>query len=202
MDVAVVVGHDSVSQGARAVDGVREWTWNSPLANQVAHELERRGRKAAVFLRPTEGTYEQRMRKLAGAITASQARVAVELHFNANGGSRGSTIVLHWPGSERGRKLAEGMAPAAAAAIAPNRRHLTLAQARSWAHAEDLDGDGRVDPAGPPLYFLKLTRCPAVILESHFGDIASDHQVATAARDNGSLAAAVAASLDAFLRGA
>ena len=202
LDVAIVVGHDSTSQGARAVDGVREWTWTRPLATQVAVELERRGRRAGVLLRDTHGGYQAKMKRVAGAITAAGAQVAVELHFNANGGSgTGRTEVLYWPGSSRGQKLAALMADQVAECLGPKRRRQAVAQARSWAHAEDLDGDGRVDPAGPPLYFLQLTRCPAVIVESHFGDIDSDHTIATEARDDGRLAVAIATAIDSFLRG-
>ena len=195
MIAAIVVGHDANSQGAIATDGASEWRWNRPLALMVQAELQSLGRAASVHYRPQFGSYTDKMRQLVAEIPR-EARVAVELHFNSldTAGLTPEklprrTTVLHWPGSAEGERLAGHLAPEIARAIGgPSRRWTVRGQATSW--------------SGASLDFLKLTRCPAVIVEPHFGCTSDDHQAATRARDTGRLAEGIARGIHAFLGGA
>jgi N-acetylmuramoyl-L-alanine amidase len=191
LDVAIVVGHHRVVKGAVAVDGVAEFDWNLRLALQIPRELELLGRRGAVMFRPSNGLYSAQMKAVAEQVRAHGARCALELHFNSvelKPGVPGPqrTTVLYWPGSSRGARLAEIAAGEIGDAIGgPERTRAFRPQATSW--------------AGAPLYFLELTHCPAVILEPHFGCTAEDHEAATAARDDGRLAAAIARAVHRFL---
>jgi N-acetylmuramoyl-L-alanine amidase len=191
--VAIAIGHNEAAQGATAVDGVTEYVWNTPLAEQLRDELVKLGHDASVYLRASNRSYTDQMQRLTDAIDRDQADVAVELHFNSIAMKPGDpgpqrTTVLHWPGSYSGGKLARILADEIADVIGgPDRPRAARAQDKSW--------------AGLDLLFLKLTRCPAIICEPHFGCTPADHAAATRARDSGELAVAMARGIDAFLRG-
>jgi N-acetylmuramoyl-L-alanine amidase len=227
LDVAIAIGHSRDSQGAIAVDGVSEWSWNRTLGALLVASLTACGLSSTVFVRPTSGTYKARMSALTAAVNAAAPRVAIELHFNATmNRERAGSEVLHYPGSVGGLAVAEALLGRVSAAVAtkytaPLRcscdatgakcppqhagaktSHRVIAQARSWNSGGalvDVDGDGRPDPQGPPLYWLRDTACPAVILETHFGSNLIDHTNATRARDRGDLPRAIAEGLAAYL---
>lgn len=184
MDVAISVGHSKASPGAVAVDGIAEWHWHHPLANALAVELAGHNLEAEVFYRP-ELPYSLAMHDLVQRINRAAPRVVLELHFNAFPEAPGQatvtgTMALYWPTSEMGHQLARKLSAATAQAQGTIDRG-ARAQALSW--------------AGAPLYILQNTRAPSVILETHYGDAACDHQRATAARDSGATARALAAAL-------
>jgi N-acetylmuramoyl-L-alanine amidase len=104
--------------------------------------------------------------------------LVVSLHFNSMGDtSFAGCCVLHWPSSVRGNLAAAAISEAVAGAVG-NRNRGAIAQADSW--------------SGAPLYILKDTAAPAVIVESFFGSNPEDATKGGAARDSGALAAAIA----------
>jgi len=177
MKLAIVVGHRKSAQGATAVDGVQEWSWNRPLADQIAAGATALGHDVRVFYRPDRSGYSKAMGELVSEVNAYAPDLVLSLHFDSSTDTsfRGASA-LHWPGSKAGRMWAVQLS-AAVARAAGIRSRGAIAQVESW--------------AGSPLYILRDTVAPAVIIESHFGSNAADHVKATAARDSGDLARAI-----------
>lgn len=191
IDVILVPGHSASSPGAVSVTGISENAWNRPLVTELNARLNGAGVRSTILYRPPNLGYKTAMAALCNEINALAPKVAIEFHFNATAqhAATGSEA-LYYPTSDAGAALAELLASACARSILTKNRG-AIAQARSW-NAPTVASDGHAKgvgqtPQGPPLYFLQLTRCPAVIVESHFGDNAADHRAATLARDEGRL---------------
>jgi N-acetylmuramoyl-L-alanine amidase len=187
MRVAIVVGHSADSQGARAVNDDTEFVWCGDLAGRLLSQLNERGIEARVFNRPTRGRLSARFAALCAEVNAYGPDLVLSLHFNAMPPEHArltrGTEVLYWRTSGRGKAWARRIGPPVAEAIGTRWRGVVPREI-SW--------------AGVPLYILRDTRAPAVILETHFGSHAGepgqpgDHRLATEARDSGRLSAAIA----------
>jgi N-acetylmuramoyl-L-alanine amidase len=179
MRVAAVVGHDEQNQGAYSLTlDVAEWAFNVPLAAGIVQDLEGRGAVARIFERPAGVGYSTAMATLTSEINKWSPDLVVSLHFNSMGDTSFSgCCVLHWPSSVRGNLAAAAISEAVGAAVG-NRNRGAVAQADSW--------------SGAPLYILRDTSCPAVIVESFFGSNPDDATKGRKARDSGALAAAIA----------
>lgn len=191
MRVALVVGHARDAQGARAVDGVTEWVWNTTFATMIHDELAALGVTSKVFMRPT---VPNRMKVLTDQVNVWGPDLVLSLHFNSVGdpGPRGA-LAVYYPGSTAGQAWAKRLVRAIEPCIGHGYREGGFkAQARSWSRAKTLT-NGRIVPDGTPLYVLKLTRAPAVILEPHFGSNQIDHRRSTLVRPQ--MAAALAAEI-------
>lgn len=185
MRVAIVVGHRQSSQGATAYDGTQEWTWCAQAAAFLGEAAMVAGHEQRVFLRPDLPGYTSAMRELTRAVNDWAPDVVLALHFNAapasHKGQFHGTECLHWPGSEAGANVAWKVSAA-----------LSRAQG-----TRDRGGKGQsTSHAGAPLYVLRDTDAPAIIIEHHFGDHAGDHDRATAARNSGASARAIIAALE------
>lgn len=180
MKLAIVIGHSRRSQGAVAVSGVQEWRWNATLAGQIQALAIQAGIDAATFERRA-GPYNSTVPALARAINAWGADLVISLHFDSstNPAAHG-TSVLHWPGSKRSAGWAAALAASISRALGTRNRG-AIAQGQSW--------------SGAQLWILSDTRCPAVIIESHFGSNAADHTLANAGLQSGALAAAIVETL-------
>ena len=179
MRIAVVIGHDEQNQGAYSLTlDVAEWAFNTPLAAGIVQDLERRGAVARIFERPAGVGYSTAMSTLTAEVNQWSADLVVSLHFNSMGDtSFAGCCALHWPSSVRGNLAAAAISEAVSGAV-QNRNRGAIAQADSW--------------SGAPLYILRDTVCPAVIVESFFGSNPDDATKGGAARDSGALAAAIA----------
>ena len=179
MRIAVVVGHDERNQGAYSLTlDVREWAFNVPLAACVVQDLEARGAVARIFERPAGVGYSTAMATLTSEINTWAPDLVVSLHFNSMGDtSFAGCCALHWPSSVRGNLAAAAISEAVSGAVG-NRNRGAVAQADSW--------------SGAPLYILRDTAAPAVIVESFFGSNPDDATKGRKARDSGALAAAIA----------
>ncbi len=195
MRIAIVRGHSQDLQGAVNKAGSSEWVWSGVLGEQLAHKLHAHNTVAHVFERPTSGTYKQRMLELTHRVNAWRPDVVVSLHFNMspNGEPWEGSKALHWPSSRAGRMWAVQLSGAASRAIG-NRDRGAIGQAKSWARARQ-DESGQWLPDGEPLYILRDTVAPAVILEPYFGSSETDTRAATQARDSGALAQSLAVAL-------
>lgn len=85
--------------------------------------------------------------------------VAIEIHFNAARDADGKPVgrgceTLYYPGSVRGKELAETCQEAMSAVFEPDRGVK--------------EGWYRMNPDNGPDFFLAKTKCPAVILEPEF----------------------------------
>lgn len=99
------------------------------------------------------------LREKVGFINGLGCEAAVEIHFNSAVDRDGNRVgegseTLYYPGSARGRELAERLQSAIAPHFPPDRGVK--------------EGWYRMDPSKGPDYFLARTRCPAVILEPEF----------------------------------
>lgn len=185
-DVALVIGHTIDRPGAVAIDGLDEYRWGGQVveaARLACHDL---GLVALVVEKQAWGTYRARLRAATKQINASHAKFCVEVHFNAapagaNAARFRGVCALHWPSSVRGHALAQDVAHAVADATGLRLRYHdgAHAQARSWNGPAATDEAGRPVPGGPPLYILKWTTMPAIVLETHFGTSEKDHELAT-----------------------
>ncbi len=179
MRLAIVRGHRRSAQGAVAADGTTEWQWAGWLASRIMASAMEVGHVARVFERP-DRSYSLAMGELVGAVNAWRADLVLSLHFDAAPGGEpwSGTSALHWPGSRDGRTYAVQLSAACSRAIGIRDRG-ARARAVSW--------------SGAPLYILRDTDAPAVILETHFGR--TDHVRAMAALTSGRLAPAIVAAL-------
>lgn len=179
MRIAVVVGHDERNQGAYSLTlDVREWAFNVPLAAGVVQDLEARGAVARIFERPAGVGYSTAMATLTSEVNTWAPDLVVSLHFNSMADtSFAGCCVLHWPSSVRGNLAAAAISEAVSGAVG-NRNRGAVAQADSW--------------SGAPLYILRDTAAPAVIVESFFGSNPEDATKGRKARDSGALATAIA----------
>lgn len=185
--VAIVVGHTAERPGALAADGVGEWHWQRPLANQIAVQLADLDIDGTAYYRGPL-PYGLAMHDVVQRVNRADPDLVLSLHFNSapesHKGQMHGTMALYWPTSRTGKLAARALSSACAAAQGTRDRG-PRSQAVSW--------------AGSPLYILRDTRAPAVILETHYGDNAQDHQRASVARDNGSTAAAIAGAIGELL---
>lgn len=204
MLVAIVVGHSEDKQGAVAVDGVSEWSFHRETACALSNALwdvgHHRNRTYAsrIFYRPSSGTYSERMRELTAEINASGADLAVELHFNEAGaehrGEWSGTFCLCWPGSTRGELAAFYVSKGVELATGINALQLDgWPKEGAWPRRESF--------SGAPLYFLRLTAMPAVIVETHYGDNAEDHEKVKEAIKSGDLVRAIAEGIADWFEG-
>lgn len=87
MKLAIVVGHNSVSQGAvRSDTGVTEFVWNSDLAMMIEDEAEfMPDLQVQTFYRQPGGGYQREIERVYDEVDAWGADVSIELHFNSFG---------------------------------------------------------------------------------------------------------------------
>jgi len=108
MKLAIVVGHNEVSQGATRNDtGVTEYVYNSELASmmKIIADRQYRNMEVKVFHRQSGGGYSSEINRVYADVDMWGADASIELHFNSFGdssvsgtetlssGSRGSLIL-------------------------------------------------------------------------------------------------------------
>ena len=191
IDLAIVIGHNAARPGAWSETlQTSEYDWNKDEATLLVaaiHRLPGPAITMSVFERSSyAASYKLEMRQLTGAVNAARPRLIVSRHFNALNGKVHGCCALHYPGSARGALAAEVLSRAAATALG-GRNIGAMAQA--------------VSASGKPLHILRDTQAPAVILEPFFGDHEGDAERARTARASGSLAAALATTIQNLLRG-
>jgi N-acetylmuramoyl-L-alanine amidase len=107
--LAVVVGHNSVAQGATATTpiGRSEFDFNNVVANAMVGEAAVYNIAAKRFNRRNHDHYEQEIEVVYDEVDSWGADCAVELHFNSyDSPTATGTEMLHAPGSARGKALA------------------------------------------------------------------------------------------------
>jgi len=152
-DVAIVIGHHPDEPGATlelAGESVTEWELWKDFGRELALTLWQKGIATEVVRRPNP----KPDRALGNRVNQTGADVAIELHFNAarTEEARG-TKMLHWPGSEGGKRLALIL------------QRTTLDQLG----LPNRGTEGRDD-----LAFLRHTSMPSVIVEPAFGSNQGD----------------------------
>jgi len=152
--VAVCVGHSRKGDnGAVNTAGASEHQYNQKVGQLTCDLLNARGFSAVLFDAYSGNGYASAMSWVGEQCRKIKADVAVELHFNSAGPFAEGHEWLYWGRSAKGRKLAEAF-------DSGFRKAFPEAKARG-AKARGLDDRGSL--------FLRLTPCPAAILEPFFG---------------------------------
>lgn len=158
MKVAIVVGHNSVAQGARALAPIseQEFTYYNRIADEMVR-LARRGLTARRFNRVKTATgYSTEIDTVYAQVNDYGADISIELHFNAAGPTATGTETLS-SGSPGSLKLARAMQDSMLAALGLHDRGVKIV-------AKDKRG-GRSLHAGRP---------PAILVEPFFGSNKGD----------------------------
>jgi N-acetylmuramoyl-L-alanine amidase len=152
--IGLCIGHSrSGDNGAVNTNGVTEQTFNSKLGCMVADILEKEGHKVYVVNKYGGKGYASAMCWLSDHLAQLGVTVAVELHFNSAGPFADGHEWLHWHRSTKGQKLASCFNHAFKE-VFPDAR---------------VRGVKSIDASDRGGMFLRITRCPAAILEPFFG---------------------------------
>lgn len=148
--IFISVGHHREKQGA-SYKGVTEYALATIWAEAVLIELRKRGVTSQLVF----GTLKEKVM----SINNGYPTVAVEIHFNSARSSEGEPIgkgseTLFYPGSMRGKRLAECIQAYLGKAYEPDRGVK--------------EGWYQMNPMRGPDYFLAKTSCPSVIVEPEF----------------------------------
>lgn len=181
--IALCIGHSRMiggkrDGGATSADGrVNEWSYNSSLARLIAKGL---AVESMVIDSYSGAGYSGAMGWLAGQVRWLDAKLAVELHFNAATGKASGHEWLYWQGSKAGQRVALEL-------------HLAVSAAFPGHKGRGCKPRG---PADRGAEFLRRTHCPAVIAEPFFGDNPADWALMGGEEGAQKLAAAMAAGLE------
>lgn len=152
--IGICIGHSrSGDKGAVNTDGVSEHTFNSEVGHLTANLLRKEGYAVHVIDKYSGGSYSGAIRWIADYLKKVGATLAVELHFNSAGPYAEGHEWLHWHRSVKGQKLASSF---------------NQAFKESFPEAK-VRGVKPADKEDRGSLFLRLTRCPAIILEPFFG---------------------------------
>lgn len=160
MNILVSAGHYEQAQGAQW-NGFTEWAETTVWRDLIITELG-----AALSI----AVPDERLPEKVKFINEHQPTIAIEIHFNSaivDGEHVGEGCeTLMYPGSPKGRRLAEIMQEAQYKLFQPYRgvKEGWYKQDRPGIvdYQGDVDGDETID------YFLRETSCPAVIIEPEF----------------------------------
>lgn len=152
--IGICIGHSrSGDRGAVNTDGVSEHTFNSEVGRLTADLLREKGHTVHVIDDYSGSSYSGAVHWVSDRLAKLGATVAVELHFNSAGPHAEGHEWLHWYRSAKGQLLASCFNQTFKESF-PN------AKARGIKYV-DKDDRGSL--------FLRITRCPAIILEPFFG---------------------------------
>jgi len=145
MNVAVVVGHDTIEQGAFSnLLKQSEFAYNSEVAKLIGFDT---------YFRDTKGSYPTKMAELSKRINAKKYDLVIELHFNSFNAIANGCEALFFQGSVKGQRFAEMFT----ARIV--QEYGTKPRGAKPRIAKDRGG-----------LFLKSINAPCIILEPFFGD--------------------------------
>jgi len=152
--IGICIGHSrSGDNGAVNTDGVSEHTFNREIGYLTAELLREKGHTVHVIDDYDGSSYSSAVHWVSDRLTKLGATVAVELHFNSAGPQAEGHEWLHWYRSAKGQMLASCFNQAFKESF-PN------AKVRGIKPADKNDRGS---------LFLRITRCPAIILEPFFG---------------------------------
>lgn len=110
MKLAVVVGHNRISQGAvRSDTGESEFVYNTDLAKKMRDIVGEQypDLKLKIFHRTPGGGYTSEIERVYGEVDQWNADASIELHFNSAGDPRASGTETFSSGSSRSVRLAQ-----------------------------------------------------------------------------------------------
>jgi N-acetylmuramoyl-L-alanine amidase len=160
--VALVVGHNSLRQGATArgaLGGVSEFGLNNQVADYLVG-VSPPGFEFRKFNRRNVGSYNREIAAVYSRVSAWEPDLALELHFNAGGGDY--TFQLAARGAPTSQTIARRLSAVFAGGLGVRDKGVKIC--------------GRGDRGGGSLYAVKA---PTVLCEPFFGDRA-EHQAKVA----------------------
>lgn len=163
MNLLLSAGHYPGDKGARFPQPNGEFNEHDEAKLWVASIVRHINYRTGVLLVP----HLDLVGKVRWINTQPQADLAIEIHFNSDGAGRGrGSETLYAPGSVKGRVMADRIQAVIGAILLPNR-----GVKEGWHRMDrpghidypgDKDGDEKVD------YFLRATKCTALIVEPEF----------------------------------
>jgi len=182
--IGICIGHSRAGDnGAVNTNGVSERTFNGEIGHLTADLLRKEGYTVHVVDKYNGGSYSSAVCWLSDHLAKLGVTVAVELHFNSAGPFAEGHEWLHWFRSTKGQKLASCFNQAF-------KETFPDAKPRG-VKAADKEDRGSL--------FLRITRCPAIILEPFFGSNKKETELY--AQNKQKLAAAYARALDSYCNG-
>lgn len=159
MKIAIVVGHNSKSQGAvRVTDGRTEFDWNGELAALIqAHDPA----NVRVFRREHGGGYSAEIDRVYRQVDNWGAAVSIELHFNASANAKANGGETLSSGTKASMALAMAVRSRIAGVLGNTDRGVRVV--------------GRHDRGGRSLW---QGRAPAILTEPYFGSNAAECVIA------------------------
>ena len=154
--IAISAGHNYKAKGA-VWEGFSEWPETRIWAELVMQALSK---DFTVFLVP-----EDSLTAKVELVNNFNADLAVEVHFNGGGSAATSGCeTLHAPGSEKGIRFAKLMQLQLIAALGVKDRGTK----EGWHGAPTPTGEGPLEGKTALNYWLRATKCPAIIVEPEF----------------------------------
>lgn len=173
MKLAIVVGHNSVSQGAVRKDtGETEYIWNGRLARRMQRIAPEFGIEAKAFFRQPMGSYSREIDLVYEQTEEWGADATIELHFNSFDGPASGTETLS-SGTALSLRLAEAV-----------QREIVLALGLS-------DRGIKTRTSGRGSRSLISGRAPAILIEPFFGSSSAGQAATDEEREQIRLAYAV-----------
>lgn len=169
MVILVSAGHYPAAKGAQ-FQGFTEYPETAEWANGLVTAINAVGtskREYPLAIRVPDGHLRDKVAHVNEVCDSTKVFCAMEIHFNSANvpGVKGSET-LYAPGSQRGRKIARIVQRHLAKQYPPNRGvkegWYRMDRPGVIDYAGDVDGDEVID------YFLRKTKCPALIVEPEF----------------------------------
>lgn len=180
--IGICIGHSrSGDKGAVNTDGISEHTFNSEVGRLTADILRKEGHTVHVIDEYSGGSYSSAICWLSDYLVKLGVTVAVELHFNSAGPFAEGHEWLHWFRSTKGQRLASCF-------------NQSFKEAFPEAKVRGIKSADKEDRGS---LFLRITRCPAVILEPFFGSSKKETELYT--KNKSTIAAAYAKALMNYL---
>src|SRR5690625_3694473 len=112
--VAIDAGHGMGTAGKRTPDGEREWNFNSVVAQSIIDNLKSYKGVKTVRLDDPTGKRDVPLQERTNKANNANADILVSCHHNAKTGKWGNwtgTETYYYPGSTKGKQLAQALHP-------------------------------------------------------------------------------------------
>lgn len=155
MKLAIVVGHNEVSQGAvRSDNGESEFLYNSRLATLMRRVAHEHNLQIGVFFRRPGGGYSREIARVYKEVDDWGADASIELHFNSAGDPRASGTETFSSGSSGSLELAQEVQMEMVEELGLRDRGIKIRNSRT---------------KGRGYQSLVAGRAPAILIEPFFG---------------------------------
>ena len=153
--VAIDAGHGINTPGKRTPDDEREWSFNSIVAQSIIENLKNYNGIKTVRLDDPTGKRDVPLRERTNKANNANADILISFHHNAFKsiwGTHGGTETYHYPGSAKGKQLAQAIHPSIVKAYGLRDRGIKSAN----------------------FHMLRESNMPAILIEGGFMDSTVD----------------------------